>query len=156
MKFSFNMLWQRSSKPKLGSCLSVCNIPKPKTEQTNKYPEDYRCGCAIITHSTGEGTDGRRSVRERLHLLRSQTCHKGSQKKEVHVLHVTLKHITSVCKGSRSSHRTKCCSQKEIRRELQSHPKTIHIPSGRWPPDHPSVTGGGRVMSIDPTQVHVS
>ena len=35
-------------------------------------------------------------------------------------------------------------------RELQSIPKTIHIPSGQWPSDQPSTMGEGRAMSIDP------
>ena len=65
------------------------------------------------------------------------SCYKGSQTKEARVLHVTLNYITSVCtcrkKRSRGSHSPRSHSQKEIRRELESIPQTIHISSGQEP-----------------------
>ena len=89
----------------------------------------------FITHITGEYTESGRSVLERPHLLQSEANYKGSQIKKAHVLHRTLNYVTSVCKRSRHSHRTRSCSQKKIRRELQSILKTIHISSGQWPSD---------------------
>ena len=79
----------------------------------------------FITHITGEPTDGGKSLQERPHLLRPEAYYKGSLTKEACVLFVTLYCIAPVCtcrkKKSRSSHRTRCCSQKEIRRELHNH-----------------------------------
>ena len=110
-----------------------------------------RCGHAFITHITGQCTEGSGSVWETPHPLRSEARYEGSQIKEAHVLWAPLNFITSLCKRSRSSHRTRSCSPKETRRELQSIPKTIHIPSGQGPSGQPPVVAGGRAMSTDHT-----
>ena len=64
-------------------------------------------------------------------------------------------YITSVCtcrrKRSRSSHRTRSHFQKEIRREIKSIPKTIHIPSGQGLPGKPS-SWVVEEPCIDPTE----
>ena len=96
----------------------------------------------FITHITGECTDGSGSVREGLCLLQSEVCHKWSQTKEARVLLVTLTYpylsVYVQKERSRSSHRTRSrSSQKEVRRQLQSIPQTIHIPSGQGPPASP-------------------
>lgn len=59
MKFSFNMWWHRSSKPKLGSCLSVGNITKTKTKTSKHTPGGLtHVDLQFITHIPGAGTDG--------------------------------------------------------------------------------------------------
>ena len=91
------------------------------------------------THGSGAGRD---STSSNLRLVV-----RGPRQAEARVLCATLSHTTSMCpcrkKKLRSSHRTRSHSQNEIRRELQSIPQTIHIPSGQWPSDQPSVRQGG-------------
>ena len=74
-------------------------------------------------------TEGRRLIQERPHVLQSEAHYKESQTKEAHVFCVTLNYITSLCTSRKR--RSRSSSQKEIRRELQSIPKTMHIPSGQ-------------------------
>ena len=100
----------------------------------------------FITHISGERTASDRSVGVRPHVLQPEACYKGSQMKEAHVLCMILNYITSVYKRSKSVHRTRSCSQKEIRKEFQFIPKTAHSPSGQL-----SVTGGPKAKSMDPT-----
>ena len=46
-------------------------------------------------------------------------------------------------KVKKQSHRTRSCSPKKIRRDLQLISKTIHIPSGQGPSGQPSIVGDG-------------
>ena len=87
-----------------------------------------------LCYSHYRSTDGRRSVNQdhiswSLRLVLRSPRQKG---------HRTVKYITSVCtckeeKVEKQSHRTRSSSQREIRRELPSISKAIHIPSGRGP-----------------------
>ena len=111
----------------------------------NNYLLTSKCGMLLISHITGKCPDGGGPMWDRPHLLQSET-------KETHVLHLTVNYITlvSICrkKRSRSVHRTRSRSQKEIRRELRSMPKRTHIPSGQCFPLHGWWESH---VSIDPT-----
>ena len=97
----------------------------------------------FITHITGERTEGGRSVRERPHLLQSEAHHKELLTKAARVQvaqtyvwprAILYQFVTHRRKRSRSSHRTRSHSQKDIRRELQYIPQTKYIPFGQEPP----------------------
>ena len=113
---------------------------EPRTSELLKCSWWQRWTCHLL-HS-GEGTDGGGWVWERPHLLQSQASYrvpdKGSTGPGCTTRCVAWSYITSVCmcrrKRSRSSHRKRSRSPEEIRRELQSIPKAIHIPSGQGPP----------------------
>ena len=70
---------------------------------------------------------------------------------------MTLNYITSVCKRVKKQSQDKKCSQNEIRRELQSIPKTIHIPSGQWLSDSPQSQDGEGPYPLTPhlTILHI-
>ena len=109
----------------MGSCLSVHDIKKKKKTTT------WTCRCGLATYYSDYRvyTEGRRLIQERPNVLQSEAHYKESQTKEAHVFCVTLNYITSLCTSRKR--RSRSSSQKEIRRELQSIPKTMHIPSGQ-------------------------
>ena len=117
-------------RSKLGACLSVCDIPKrpPGGLADVHVPFTLHItGSALIV----AGWCKRDSSSSSLSLII-----RGPRQRR-HVSYTWLNYITSACpcrkKRSRRSHRTRSHSQKEIRKELQSIPKTIHIPSGLRP-----------------------
>lgn len=93
----------------------------------------------FITHITRECTDGRRLVWETTPPPVWDSL--WGVPKEAHVLCMILNYITSVCtcrkKKSKSTQRTRSCSQKEIRRELQPFPKQYTFLLARDPLSHP-------------------
>ena len=76
----------------------------------------------------------------------------------LHSLCVAWGYITSECtcrrKRSRSNHRTRSCSQKEIRKELTIHSQIIHILSVQGPSGQPLSWVVGEPC-IDPTIINV-
>ena len=125
------MTWLECRRSILG--ISVARSDKPNHPRGGLDGADK----AFVTFNT-ESSD-RRSVRQD-HTSESETCFKGSWTKGARVLHVTLAYITSVClcregkNGQQAVTRDKKPSQKEIRRELPSISKAMHIPSGQSPP----------------------
>ena len=104
---------------------------------------------AFITGMTGS-TDGGPSVKQDCsslsptHVLRGprQRGHVSLCDPKLHYLSVDVQR-----ERSRSGHRTRSRSKKEMRRELQSISKAIHIPSGRGLSSQLSITWVGRAMS---------
>ena len=112
----------------------------------------------FITHIIGECTDGSGLVQ--WCLLQSEARYKGSQAKvawsQVAQTYVWPRATYHQCvcaegKGQESVTRQEMIPR-DIRKELCSFPKTIHIPCGQGPSGQSLVMGGGMAMySIKPT-----
>ena len=107
-----------------------------------------------LCHSYYRRTDDGRSVRQdhtSLSLRPDQggTCLAHNSK--LHYLRVYVQRE----KVKKQSHRTRSRSQKEIRRELQSISKAVHIPSGQGPSGQPSSTGVRVALSSTTPQHYI-